>query len=110
MSKTRSIGQSELDWILSRVWVAESGCWVWPGNRIKGGHGKVCLGGRKGYVHRIVWQLVKGDIPAGLCVLHRCDNPICVNPKHLFLGTQGDNMRDMHSKGRGRGGRRRKTR
>lgn len=52
------------------------------------------------YAHRIAWELAYGPIPAGLKVLHKCDNPICANPEHLFIGTQGDNVRDCIQKGR----------
>jgi hypothetical protein len=79
------------------------GCWEWQGANNGKGYG--CFGkegSRPYYAHRFSWELHAGPIPDGLFVLHRCDNRRCVNPEHLFLGTQGDNMRDMIAKGRGR--------
>ncbi len=78
-------------------------CWVWTGYRAKFGYGQMKIGGRVGsviYAHRLSWAIHNGEIPAGLSVCHRCDNPPCVNPAHLFLGDQAANNRDMFSKGR----------
>lgn len=76
------------------------GCWLWKGAASSYGH----MGGGDGRTldaHRVAWELAHGPIPTGLWVLHRCDNPKCVNPSHLFLGTRSDNMRDAFEKGRG---------
>ena len=77
-------------------------CWNWIGEKKSGGYGIVRpIGPRKRLkAHRVSWELAKGDILGDLNVLHKCDNPSCVNPDHLFLGTQLDNVRDMWAKGR----------
>jgi hypothetical protein len=75
-------------------------CWLWKGHKNKLGYGVIQLQGHKYLTHRIAWTRTHGPIPAGKLVLHRCDNPGCVNPSHLFLGTQADNMRDRSSKHR----------
>jgi|AntAceMinimDraft_17_1070374.scaffolds.fasta_scaffold31345_6 hypothetical protein len=83
-------------------------CWPWTGSHNTSGYGEINRGLRgKGNIlaHRASWEIHNGPIPEGkgwhgMCVLHHCDNPECVNPAHLFLGTQADNMRDMHVKNR----------
>lgn len=74
-------------------------CWIWKGS-VRGQYGEILFCGHKESAHRVSWILQNGEIPDGLCVLHRCDNPLCVNPSHLFLGTQRANMRDKVAKGR----------
>ena len=75
-------------------------CWEWQAYRTKNGYGGVWLRGEMTRAHRFSYEISVGTIPLGLCVLHRCDNRLCVNPAHLFLGTKTDNARDMCQKGR----------
>lgn len=78
-------------------------CWIWTGAilRARGGYGAFDIRGNgENKAHRASWVIAFGPIPNGLFVLHRCDTPSCVNPAHLFLGTNADNMRDMAQKGR----------
>ena len=75
-------------------------CWEWTGRYHKQGYGFMDINKKGELTHRISWVINRGKIPKGICVLHKCDNPKCVNPDHLFLGTHTDNMRDMVSKGR----------
>lgn len=90
-----------VDRLMSRVAVQTSGCWEVSGHRMNKGYVQIACGrGRKMLAHRLAWFLRHGD-PGEWCVLHRCDNPPCVNPAHLFLGTRADNNRDMWAKGRG---------
>ena len=83
-----------------------NGCWIWNGSRNEKGYGLMGTIGNKNYrAHRFSWELVHGPIPKGgdyhgNCILHRCDNPPCVNPAHLFMGTNLDNRRDAWAKDR----------
>lgn len=99
MNETKALNK-----LLARVIVQENGCWEWQGARIPEGYGCIC--GTNGLskmesTHRLSWRLFYGPIPNGILVLHKCDNPPCCNPDHLFLGTHGDNARDRSSKKRG---------
>ncbi len=76
-------------------------CWVWTKHRCVLGYGKFKDKGCVPWLaHRFSWRLVHGSLPDNLCICHHCDNPSCVNPDHLFLGTPKDNVKDMTVKGR----------
>lgn len=78
-------------------------CWPWKGGVYKSGYGTAYWNGRRGCrAHRVAYQVSFGDIPKGVFVCYVCDNRLCVNPSHLFLGNHRDNMRDMVEKGRSR--------
>jgi hypothetical protein len=74
-------------------------CVEWQEGRTHG-YGRVNVDGARLRAHRWIWSLINGEIPPGMVIRHLCDNPICVHPDHLLLGTQADNMRDMHERGR----------
>jgi hypothetical protein len=80
-------------------------CWEWQAHRDPRGYGTFRIGNAREetkprWAHRLAWELTNGPIPDGLCACHRCDNPPCCNPGHLFIGTRGDNNRDAAAKGR----------
>lgn len=85
-------------WSVNRA----TGCWEWMASCAGKGYGQMKIPGtrRQDYAHRISYRIHVGEIPKGKSVLHRCDNPKCVNPAHLFLGTAKDNAQDMKKKGR----------
>jgi hypothetical protein len=89
------------DRIIERVSLNERGCWIWQGPIFKDGYGAIGIrriGTKR--AHRVSYEAFVGPIPEGAWVLHRCDEPRCVNPEHLFTGTPKDNTQDMLSKGR----------
>lgn len=81
-------------------------CWEWQGSRDVNGYGTFCILNENYRAHRVAWMFSGGAIPKDnnycgtMYICHHCDNPPCVNPKHLFVGTQKDNMQDCHNKGR----------
>jgi hypothetical protein len=99
-SGNRFVARGEMDRLLSKIKKVK-GCWIWTDTPASDGYGKFqASSGKTERAHRASWRIHKGEIQQGLYCLHKCDHPLCVNPDHLFLGTQADNIKDMISKGR----------
>jgi len=88
--------------LLAKYQVTETGCWEWTGHRRKNkfDYGMIWIGDRFRRAHRVSYEIHKGPIPEGLDVLHSCDNPPCINPDHLSVGTRGENCQDAGNKNR----------
>jgi hypothetical protein len=78
----------------------ENGCWEWAANRFPKGYGCFKLNGKSQAAHRVSYEIHIGKIKKGMVICHHCDNPCCVNPAHLFMGTQKENLLDRKEKGR----------
>ena len=79
-----------------------NGCWIWKGHINKAGYGRIRRDHKDMSTHRYSWLIHNGDIPKNMFICHKCDNPICCNPEHLFLGTPKDNSQDRKNKKRNR--------
>lgn len=77
-----------------------SDCWNWTGCRLKTGYGQIRINGKLQYTHRVAWEFMNGTIPSGKVIMHKCDNPSCVNHSHLICGTQKENIQDCVKKDR----------
>ena len=101
MARYKGDQGSILDRLLNKVKIDEvTDCWEYQGGKNNIGYGMIRDDKRMRTTHRVSYEEHKGPIPPGMCVCHTCDNPICCNPNHLWLGTRKQNTQDMVSKGR----------
>lgn len=100
MGRHKLVSSTLLQRLLQKIVIQDNDCWIYQGGKNNIGYGMIRDGKKMRTTHRVSYEQHKGPIPHGLCVMHSCDNPICVNPDHLSLGTMKDNMHDMINKGR----------
>lgn len=96
---------SNNDTLIERFWKnveKGDGCWLWTGHTNPAGYGMIATAGGKRSAHRVSFEISSGPIPSGLCIRHSCDNSLCVNPKHLEVGTTQDNVNDRVRRSRSR--------
>lgn len=93
LSQKKRVRPSLEERFWKRVWKT-NGCWIWKGKPDSAGYGTISINDWPHKAHRISWQITHGELPAGMFVCHHCDNPLCVRPNHLFLGTAQSNKRD----------------
>jgi hypothetical protein len=102
--KRGKIRQNDIVWRLKNFSkVMQNGCWEWKNYCNKDGYGRVRYNGKKHLAHRVSYEIFKKPFNKSLLVCHTCDNPSCINPEHLFLGTHQDNVSDCKNKGRHKG-------
>ena len=87
--------------LISHITIASSGCWIWTRSKNLQGYGQTIWEGKPLLTHRAMYIALHGPIKPKICICHHCDTPACINPEHLFVGSQKDNLQDMYAKGRG---------
>ena len=96
-----NIGTNTLNRLMDKIDIKnDDECWLWKADKSHNGYGQFYLNGKTSRSHRLIYELYVGDIPDGKQICHKCDNPACCNPKHLFICTQQENIQDMRNKGR----------
>lgn len=105
MSRPKATARQKIDCFLHNFWSRvnisdPNDCWEWQGGKQRGGYGETFYNGRNLSAHRVSWFLSFGAIKKGYHICHKCDNPPCCNPEHLFQGTRKDNMNDAKTKKR----------